>query len=42
MLADITPLETRGYWQGFIGGIWGIASVLGPIIGGLLTERVSW
>lgn len=41
-LADITPLKTRGMWQGFIGGTWGIASVLGPIFGGLLTERVSW
>lgn len=41
-LADIVPLEKRGVYQGWIGGTWGIAAALGPILGGLLTEKASW
>ena len=29
-------------YQGWLGGTWGIASVLGPILGGLLTTKASW
>lgn len=40
--ADIVPLEKRGVYQGWVGGTWGIAGTLGPILGGLLTEKASW
>ncbi|WWC65962.1 uncharacterized protein I303_108584 [Kwoniella dejecticola CBS 10117] len=40
--ADIVPLHKRGTYQGFLGSAWGIAAVLGPILGGLLTEKASW
>ncbi|EIW71642.1 hypothetical protein TREMEDRAFT_67877 [Tremella mesenterica DSM 1558] len=40
--SDIIPLHQRGTYQGYLGGAWGVASVLGPILGGVLTQKASW
>lgn len=42
MTADITPLRLRPMYQGYLGVAWSVASVLGPIFGGLLTQKASW
>lgn len=42
VIADIFPPRERGKWAGLIGGIFGLASVMGPLIGGYLTDNLSW
>jgi EmrB/QacA subfamily drug resistance transporter len=36
-----TPAE-RGKYQGFFGAVFGLSSIVGPLLGGFLTEKVSW
>jgi MFS family permease len=36
------PLEKRPMFQGLLAAIFGVSSVIGPLLGGAFTERVSW
>ncbi len=40
--ADLYPPSERAKATGFIGAAFGIASILGPFIGGFLTDTISW
>lgn len=42
LVGDIYTLEERGRMQGVFSGVWGIASLVGPIVGGLVTDALSW
>ena len=42
IVADLFGLERRAKMQGYISGMWGLASLIGPLIGGFLTDYVSW
>ncbi|KAI8391665.1 major facilitator superfamily domain-containing protein [Radiomyces spectabilis] len=42
IISDLVPLEKRGSYQGLINGVFALASVLGPLIGGSFTDYVSW
>jgi EmrB/QacA subfamily drug resistance transporter len=41
-IADIVPPRERGRYQGYFGGVFGAASVLGPLLGGFFTDQLSW
>ncbi|KAG9303173.1 hypothetical protein G9A89_001789 [Geosiphon pyriformis] len=42
IIADIIPLRERGKYQGIIGATFSLSSVVGPLIGGALTDNLSW
>ncbi|MFV9504077.1 MAG: MDR family MFS transporter [Oscillochloridaceae bacterium umkhey_bin13] len=42
IVGDIFSLEQRAKMQGLFSGVWGVSSVLGPLIGGFLVDRVAW
>ena len=41
-VADVIPPANRGRYQGLFGGVFGLATVIGPLIGGFLVQHASW
>jgi EmrB/QacA subfamily drug resistance transporter len=42
IIGELFGLERRARMQGYISSVWGVASLMGPWAGGLLTDHVSW
>ena len=42
IVGDVFPPAERGKWSGLMAGVFASASVLGPLIGGALTDHVNW
>jgi EmrB/QacA subfamily drug resistance transporter len=42
VIGDIFPPAQRGKYQGFVSGVFGISSVVGPTLGGYVTDNLSW
>lgn len=42
IVGDIFTFEQRARMQGLFSGVWGVSSVIGPLIGGFLVDQVSW
>jgi EmrB/QacA subfamily drug resistance transporter len=42
IVGDIVPPRQRGKYQGYFGAVFGVASVVGPLLGGLFTDQLSW
>jgi EmrB/QacA subfamily drug resistance transporter len=42
IIGDIFPPAERGKWQGINIGVWGLATIFGPPLGGWITDTWSW
>jgi EmrB/QacA subfamily drug resistance transporter len=42
VVADLFPPAERGKWQGLFVGVGALALIIGPVIGGAITDRASW
>ncbi|WP_323766324.1 MDR family MFS transporter [Marinovum sp.] len=42
IVADVLPARQRGQAQGLLGAVFGVSTVIGPLIGGFLVEALSW
>lgn len=42
IIGDIFTLDERTKKQAYFSGVWGLSSVVGPIVGGFITDQLSW
>lgn len=42
VIADLIPPRERGRYAGLFGAVFGISSIVGPLLGGYFTEHLSW
>jgi EmrB/QacA subfamily drug resistance transporter len=42
LLADLFSPRERGKYSGFLTSMWGVASIVGPAVGGFITDHYSW
>jgi EmrB/QacA subfamily drug resistance transporter len=42
VIGDLFTPQERGKYQGLFGAVFGIAFIVGPLVGGFLTENISW
>jgi MFS family permease len=42
IVGDIFSLEERARMQGVFGAVWGLAGLIGPVLGGLIVKFLSW
>jgi MFS family permease len=42
IIGDTFTLQERAKMQAYFSGVWGFSSVIGPVIGGFITDQLSW
>jgi EmrB/QacA subfamily drug resistance transporter len=42
IIGEVYTLQERARMQGLFSGVWGLSSVIGPLIGGFITDQWSW
>jgi len=42
IIGDIFTLQERAKMQAYFSGVWGFSSVIGPVVGGFITDQLTW
>lgn len=42
VIGEVIPLRERGRYQGALGAVFGVTTVVGPLLGGFFTDHLSW
>lgn len=42
VIGEVIPLRERGRYQGALGAVFGVTTVIGPLLGGFFTDQLSW
>ena len=42
IIGELYALEERACTQAIFSGVWGVASIAGPLVGGYITDALSW
>ncbi|MDT5236621.1 MAG: hypothetical protein QOF47_2608, partial [Mycobacterium sp.] len=42
LIGEVIPLRDRGRYQGGLGAVFGVTTVVGPLLGGFFTDHLSW
>jgi EmrB/QacA subfamily drug resistance transporter len=42
LIGEIIPLRDRGRYQGAMGAVFGVTTVIGPLLGGYFTDHFTW
>ncbi|MGN6378200.1 MAG: DHA2 family efflux MFS transporter permease subunit [Gaiellales bacterium] len=42
VVGDVIPPRERGRYQGFFGAVFGVSTVIGPLLGGFFVDNLSW
>jgi EmrB/QacA subfamily drug resistance transporter len=42
VVGDVVPPRERGRYQGFFGAVFGVSTIIGPLLGGFFVDNLSW
>lgn len=42
LIGEVIPLRDRGRYQGALGAVFGVTTVVGPLLGGYFTDHLTW
>jgi len=42
IIGDTFTIQERAKMQAYFSGVWGLSSIIGPIVGGFITDQINW